>query len=236
MVVTVKDTVDIYLPEIVRFFFAGTKPIKEFAIMFDESVFKVYEDFYMVERAYYGKEKVEGKKLAQMKRIYELSAVDKPAKEMPIQPNFKHAVELINIYASPGKALAAVKEKENVSGQDLERYKAILERAQNWVERHATDRYKFKVQDKVPDSIKTQLSDSQRKALAALVQDLEEKDWNEEDLFNRFYDIAKDAGISGKEFFQAVYLALIAKKAGPRLAPFILAIGQKRVAKILKSI
>ncbi|MEE9406409.1 MAG: lysine--tRNA ligase, partial [Candidatus Aenigmarchaeota archaeon] len=236
IVVTIKDTVDIYLPEIVRFLFTSTKPIKEFAIMFDEAVFKVYEDFYTVERAYYGKEKAEGKKLAQMKRIYELSAVDKPAKDMPIQPNFKHCVELINIYGDVGKALDAVKAKEKVSGNGLERYRAILERAKNWVERHATDRYRFKVQDKVPDSVKTQLSGAQKKALEALLKDLESKDWKEEDLFNRFYKIAEGAGISGKEFFQAVYLALISKTAGPRLAPFILAIGQRRVAKILKSI
>ncbi len=235
IVVTLKDTVDIYLPEIVRFLFAGTKPIKEFAIMFDEAVFKVYEDFYMVERAYYGKEKVEGKKLAQMKRIYEMSAVDEPAKEMPIQPNFKHAVEMINIYGDAGKALAVVKAKEKVSGHDVDRYRAILERAQNWVEKHATDRYKFKVQDKVPDSIKTQLSDAQKKALSELTNVLE-KEMGEEELFNSFYKIAEGTGISGKEFFQAVYLALIAKTAGPRLAPFILAIGQERVAKILKSI
>ncbi len=235
-VIATEDVLDIYLPEILRFLFAGTKPVKEFEIALDEGVFKVYEDFYTVERAYYGKEKLEGKKLAQMKRIYEMSAVDRPAKEMPLQPNFKHCVELINIYGDVGKALAAVKAKEKVSGAGLDRYKAMLEGAKNWVEKYATERYKFKVQDRVPDSIGAQLSGSQRKALATLVSDLEEKDWYEEDLFNRFYDIAKEAGISGKEFFQAVYLALIAQKAGPRLAPFILAIGRERVAKILKSI
>jgi lysyl-tRNA synthetase class 1 len=235
VVITAGDILMVYLPEILRFLFAGTKPIKEFEIVMDEGVFKVYEDFYTVERAYYGKEKVEGKKLAQMKRIYEMSAVDKPAKDMPIQPNFKHCVELINIYGTPEKALATVKAKENVSGTGLERYRAILERAKNWIERHAPDRYKFRVQDSVPDSIKTQLSGGQRKALAALAAELG-KEWDEEGLFNRFYSIAEEAGISSKEFFQAVYMALIAKSAGPRLAPFILAIGRERVAKLLKSV
>lgn len=236
VVVTIRDALDVYLPEVLRFLFAGTKPVKEFAIMFDESVFKVYEDFYMAERAYYGRERLEGKRLAQMRRIYEMSAVDGPAKKMPIQPNFKHCVELINIHGSPEKALNAARGREGLDREDEKRYRAILERAQNWITKNAPEKYKFKVQDRVPDSVKAQLSDSQRKALAMLAEDLEKRDWKEEELFNRFYRIAEEAGISSREFFQAAYLALIAKKAGPRLAPFVLSIGLERVAKILKSI
>ncbi|MBD3263205.1 lysine--tRNA ligase, partial [Candidatus Woesearchaeota archaeon] len=45
-VITLGDTLKIYLPEIVRYLFASTKPVKEFSIATDEEVFKVFEDFY----------------------------------------------------------------------------------------------------------------------------------------------------------------------------------------------
>jgi lysyl-tRNA synthetase class 1 len=234
-VVTIRDTLDVYLPEIVRFLFAGTKPVKEFAIMFDENVFKVYEDFYTAERAYFGKEKLDEKKKAQLSRIYEMSCVEDPPGKMPIQPNFKHCVELVNIYGTPDRALKAAAKREGISGGDAKRYKAMLERASNWISKHAPDRYKFKVQDSVPRPLRDRMSAGQRKALAILADDLESKAWKEDGLFNRFYEISEEAGISSKEFFVAAYTALIAKKAGPRLAPFILAIGQERVAKLLKS-
>ena len=52
-VITLKNTLDVYLPEIIRYLFAGTKPKTEFAISFDEDVFKVYEDFYDCEKIYF---------------------------------------------------------------------------------------------------------------------------------------------------------------------------------------
>src|SRR3989344_812191 len=44
-VITLKDCLEVYEPEIVRFLFAGTRPNTEFAISFDLDVVKIYEDF-----------------------------------------------------------------------------------------------------------------------------------------------------------------------------------------------
>ena len=50
---------------------------------------------------------------------------------------------------------------------------------------------------------------------------------------NMFWDISKKQGITAPEFFRAAYSVLINKDSGPRLAPFILSIGQERVARVL---
>jgi lysyl-tRNA synthetase class 1 len=55
-------------------------------------------------------------------------------------------------------------------------------------------------------------------------------------LYNSFYEIAKHHAIAPKELFRAVYLVLMSKSSGPRLAPFILALGKDRVRAILSQV
>ena len=85
-VITLKDCLEVYEPEIVRFLFAGTRPNTEFAISFDLDVVKIYEDFDRLEKRYYEK-KVDEKD----KRIYELSCVSlkKNAPKRKIKISFR---------------------------------------------------------------------------------------------------------------------------------------------------
>jgi len=46
----------------------------------------------------------------------------------------------------------------------------------------------------------------------------------------------KKNNLKAPQFFQVVYKVLLNKEAGPRLAPFILAVGRAKVAKLLKKI
>ncbi len=230
---SIGEIADIYMPEVLRFLFAGTKPKKEFAIPVNEEIFKVYEDFYETERIYYGKEKRSKKETLQRSRIYEMSCVDRPpGKSMPVQVNFRHAVTLINIYGDTVKALQTVKAQEGLNKNDEERYGKILACAKNWIEEHAPEKYIFRLQEK--PSVK--LASKEKKAVLGLAQTLEKKPMNEKELFNAFYSICEKTGISNREFFKAVYRVLIGKESGPRLAPFILAVGRQKVAKILKQV
>jgi len=72
VVVTLKEMLEIYEPEIVRFLFAGTRPNTEFAISFDIDVIKIYADYDKLEKIYFGKEPCSKEKLPKQKRIYEL--------------------------------------------------------------------------------------------------------------------------------------------------------------------
>jgi lysyl-tRNA synthetase class 1 len=226
-IITVTDTLEIYLPEMVRFFFAGTKPNKEFSIPFDEEAIKMYEDFFKAERIYYGKEKVSARDKAHWSRVYEMSAVDKPPKTMPIQPSFRHCIELINIHKDPKRALKAIKTSNT-------RYQQMLESAKNWLEYYAPEKYKFTIQTTIPKDLK--LSTEQKHVLKELAKDLKARDWTESELFNIFGELCKAHKLEYKDLFKAAYGVLLNKEKGPRLAPFILAIGKDKVAKLFEQV
>lgn len=219
-VVTLDDMLEIYIPEIVRFIFAGTKPVKEFAISFDEDVIKVYEDFYKVERIYYGEE---SSKKEHWSRVYEMSCVTKPSKKIPSQPSFRRAITLINIYNDVDKALDSIGSSK--------RNKEVLTAAKNWLEKYAPEKYKFSLDNGGWD--KAKLSKKQEHSLIELSKELS-KNIKEDELVGIFKTISENNGITMKEFFNGVYTVLFGKDSGPRLSQFIMAVGKEKIAKILK--
>tara|TARA_Y100000310_G_C20655240_1_gene801640 strand:+ start:93 stop:1652 length:1560 start_codon:yes stop_codon:yes gene_type:complete len=229
-VLTVEDVLKIYFAEILRYQFASTKPNKEFVIPLDEEIIKTYDDFYKAERIYFGKEKVTKRDKAHWSRVYEMSCVNKPSKTMPIQPNFTHCVELVNIFAGDTKkALKKAIELDKLTKkQDIDRYASTLLCAKNWLAKYAPEKYKFELRS--PKKIN--LTKEQRETLKLLASTLEKKRHTEQTLSNEFYNIKGQTGISTGNFFKAAYLALVGKERGPRLAPFILAIGQKKAANL----
>ncbi len=217
-VITLKDCLEVYEPEIVRFLFAGTRPNTEFAISFDLDVIKIYEDFDRLEERYYTKKAGE-----RDKRIYELSSVNLK-KTKPKRIGFRHLTMLVQIYNDLKK---------------ISKNKDIQKRvmcAKNWIEKYAPDEFKFKLHEKVPQETMKELNDKQKESLKSLAIKLGKKKYDEESLFNEFYEICKTTEISNVDFFRGAYLALIGKEKGPRLAGFILAIGKDKVLKLLKEI
>ena len=69
-----------------------------------------------------------------------------------------------------------------------------------------------------------------------LLKERLKEDHDEKQLFEEFYNISKEVDIDTKEFFKAAYNLLINKDRGPKLAPFILTLGEERVVKLLGSI
>ncbi len=222
-VITLNDTLKVYIPELVRYLFASTKPNKEFSIPLDEEVIKTYEDFYRAERIYYKKEKVSAREKAHWSRVYEMSCVGTPAKKLLPQPSFRHCIELINIYRDINKALAKL-------GKSA-RNKAILACAKNWLELYAPEQYKFEVQK----SVKAKLSKTQKSAMRKLASKLKTTK-TEKQILNICREIATKHNMKIPDFFKTVYLVLLNKERGPRLAPLILAIGKNKVIQLLKKI
>ncbi len=50
---------------------------------------------------------------------------------------------------------------------------------------------------------------------------------------DRLYVVAADAGLEGPAFFKTVYMVLIGKERGPKLAGFIKTCGKEKVLAIL---
>ena len=228
VITTPKEVLEVYEPKVLRWLFAGTKPGKEFSISFDLDVLQLYEDFDECERIYFDEQAVgnEKEKLNQ-KRIYELSCIEIP-KKFPEQPGFRHLTVLAQIYG--GDLVKATK------GYNDKSVKVRAQCAYNWIQKYAPEEMKFKVHVKIGEEIKEMLSSKQKGALNLLKGKLEKNNYDNQSLFNEFYNICEEAGIKNTDFFEGAYLALIGKKKGPKLANFILALGKERVIKLLNEL
>ncbi|MCK4521021.1 MAG: lysine--tRNA ligase [Nanoarchaeota archaeon] len=235
VIITLKEMLEIYEPNLIRWLFAGSRPATEFAVSFDLDVLKLYEDFDRCERIYFKKEKIEEKEYLKQKRIYELSAVKIP-KKLPFQPSFRHLTNVIQIYQNEWDKVKDYYKKELKTKEDEERLELRFRCASNWIEKYAPDDFKFKLQDEASDEAKKQLDKNQVNALKDVAERLKKKKFTEKSLFEEFYSIVKENKLEVKDFFKAAYLVLINKERGPRLASFILAIGEEKVIGLFEKL
>ena len=232
-VMTVRDVLKVYTPELLRYLFAGTRPNTEFSISFDLDVIKVYEDFDKCERLYFGMETLSNEKeLSKQKRIYELSAVDEVSKTMPYQPSFRHLTTLLQIHELDVDKTIDYIAHELKNDFDKQRIKERAEAAKYWLENYAPEEFVFKVQS----SVQVDLAEEQKAILKVLASKLKEKEWTDKELHEEVYVLCRNHEMSPKEFFALTYRVLVNKEKGPRLASFILEIGRERVAKLFESV
>lgn len=231
-VVSLKEVLEIYQPEIVRFLFAGTRPNTEFAISFDLDVLKIYEDYDKCERIYYGIQEINENKKAKEARIYELSQTGKPEKEIPYQMPLRHLCNLLQI--NSGNIDSVISGIEDITKEQIPRFKQRAVCAWNWITNYAPEDFRFSLAD-APDT--SGFSDAEKKALQGLKSAVETlENYDEKTLAERIYEIAAETGIEPKDFFRVVYLALTGKEKGPRLAGFIMIVGKERILSILNKI
>lgn len=233
----VKDVLEIYTPEMVLFLFAGTRPNAELDISFDLDVIKIYEDFDKLERLYYGLETEKNpKKLANMKRIYELSMVNgvEIQKEMPFQPSFRH---LLSVAQSNNFDFERVK---TFYGDDIKtefeknRLKERLACAKNWLGEFAPEDMKFAFADELNEEYINSLDKNQKNAVITVRSELEKTDDTKE-LMGKFKEISQKNSVEPKEFFTIMYTIIIGKERGPRL-PNLMIENKEKVLNLLNKI
>ncbi|WP_024653389.1 lysine--tRNA ligase [Borrelia persica] len=231
-VVSLKDVLEIYTPEVTRFLFASTKPNTEFSISFDLDVIKIYEDYDKFERVYYGIDEIQEKKREAFKRIYELSQPQSPDKEIPYQIGFRHLSVICQIFeGNKDKIFTLLNDvKENQKAKLINK----IECAINWIKKFAPEDFKFSLRSKF-DNIEV-LQDNDKQAVVQLLHFLK-KDFNnitEKEIQDEIYNIARSNNIEPSLFFKQLYKILIDKDKGPKLAGFIKIIGIEKFEEIAK--
>lgn len=219
---TLNDCLEIYEPAILRFLFAGSRPSAEFAISFDLDVLKIYEDFDKCERIYYMKQEAKNEKeYWKQKRIYELSAIGDIPKRMPVQPSFRHLTNILQINKGD---LGKSKEHFDIRDDaDERRFEMRAGCAWNWLNHYAPDSLKFEVQDKVH----VKVGDKEKEIMHNIAGLLKEKKFDEKSLHDEFYRQCENMKLEPKDFFRSAYNVLINKDRGPKLAAFVLILGDK---------
>ncbi len=166
------------------------------------------------------------KEKAQLKRLYDMSNFDVP--DEPLEMSFSYACVLAQTYEDDKDAIrAALKKTGHYQPLLDEKIFGRIEKVKLWLASYAPADVKFSVQKNVPAGIL--ISTEQKKALKLLAKRLAEKEWAEKELSMEFYEIAKAVGISAKDIYQAGYRVLLNQERGPRLANFLLVLGDRAI-------
>ncbi len=237
-VISLKDWLNFAEPELLRYMMASYKP--QTVINFDlhsNKFFLLADRYEEAERAYFeknGKEDKAEKRERQLIEIYKFSQVDGAPEKMPVQLNYSNAA--IAVQTFPDKSLKELAEilhakgwihRKTLNAYDKERILKRLELAKHWLDKYAPEDVKFTVQEDVPKNLK--LDSKEKEALHLVVDALKKKEWEQNELFNEFYNICQKVGIKNTDFFKAAYNVLLNKDRGPKLAPFILALGKEKI-------
>ncbi len=98
---------------------------------------------------------------------------------------------------------------------------ALEERARYakfWLTTYAPEEFKYVLQDEMPE---VDLSDTQKKALAALAEYLQTGERTGEELHLRLHELKTEIPIQPKELFQAIYRIFLNRESGPKAGWFL---------------
>ncbi|MBS3083127.1 hypothetical protein J4454_04265, partial [Candidatus Pacearchaeota archaeon] len=124
---------------------------------------------------------------------------------------------------------------QKVNAEDKKYLKQLLIYAKNWLD--FMPEMKLEIAEKVSPEIKREFSAQEKKAISSLASFLQKtKELDGEKLQTEIYGTAKACGVHPKRLFELLYRIIINKTHGPKLGPFIVALGSERVAKLLAQV
>lgn len=206
--VSVVELLEILPQQLVRFLIAKTKLNQ--AINFDpaekDTIPTLFDDYQKAADAYFN----QGNK--DLARVFELSQTDGIKKP----PKIRFSV-LTQWVQMPNM-------ENEIKKQEFEEWAKY---ARIWVEKFAPESEKFTLKKELPKEIQN-LSKEQKIFLAKIASEIN-KTWDAEEFQKSLYEWAKKIGISSKEAFSAIYIALIGKNHGPKASWLILSLDKKFV-------
>ncbi len=188
-----------------------------------EDIPALMDEYNELENIYFGKIKLDNEaRLTKAKGLYEyVNLLNTPKTPIPYV-NYRLLVQLCKIF------------RENRNQHVIKKlidYGTIKESSQeidnliNLAGRYADDFDR-------PTKVEVQIDEVTKKSLKELAEVLS-SDTEPPDLQNAIYQIAKSNGVQPKDFFKTLYQIILASDRGPKIGPFIMDIGRKKVAQTL---
>jgi len=236
----VQEMLDIIEPEVLAFLYTKKSTVQRNLDI--KNIHLLVNDFEKAERVYFGKEKVanENDRITLI-RSYE-SAMPVIPKIIPIRIDYQFASVVAQI--SGGDVDTAIRmlrstghidpSNRTIDNNERERIRTRLNLASNWVNTF-TPENKIKINADIPDGMIKSMTIEQKNAVKDLAKMLN-RNYDQQQLYNSFYEICNQHNLKPSDFFKAMYRILINKDSGPRLAPFIIALDRTRVRQLLEQI
>lgn len=210
-----KDMSDLFTPEIFRLVLIG-KDIRE-QIDIDpagESVPRLYDLYDELA------ESVRSGASDDHSRLYALCELPerRAGFTAPWQMRFREVAFVVQM---PHLSLAeeAIRSKGDALTEDEDR--ALAERARYakfWLSAYAPEEFKYVLQEEMPEVV---LSETQKKALALLVEYLQGGERTGEELHLRLHEMKTGVPIQPKELFQAIHRIFLDRDSGPKAGWFL---------------
>jgi lysyl-tRNA synthetase class 1 len=213
VVVTIKEMLDVVPPEVLRYLIIRNKPEKH--IEFDPGLPLLN----LVDE--YDQRKGD-------ERALKLSAI---GESQPFNIPFRHMVTAAQIARGDRELLIKALQR---SGYDTSRRGEILSRTENvekWLERYAPAFVKFQLREELPAAVKN-ASPEEKRGLEILADGIEGKTAAE--IHDLVYAVAQEIGVDPKRFFQAIYLAFLGDRQGPKLGWFLASLDRQFVKRRLQ--
>jgi lysyl-tRNA synthetase class 1 len=180
-----------------------------------------------LEDVYFGKKQVAERDVVKLKGLYEYCWVMKPPAKPSIHVPYNMLAFLVKM--APQDCLNEFLTEKLQSYRYLQKNQQVdaalasrVEYALNWVQ-------DFEEIKETPVT----LSEAEKTAVTDLVNVLEAADDSDE-IQNAIFNAAKTNGLKPGAFFKTLYLILMGAPQGPRLGPYILAMGKQNVVAALR--
>lgn len=188
-----------------------------------EDIPALMDEYNELENIYFGKIKLENEtKTIRAKGLYEyVNLLDVPKNPKPYV-NYRLLVQLCNLFKEQRNQLVIKKLMEyGTIKESTPEIDNLISLAGNYSDDF--DR---------PSKVEIQLDEQTKKAIKNLADILAAENEPVE-LQNSIYQIAKNMGLQPKDFFKTLYQIILASDRGPKIGPFIIDIGRKKVAHTL---
>ncbi|OLS16624.1 MAG: Lysine--tRNA ligase [Candidatus Heimdallarchaeota archaeon LC_3] len=218
---------------IIKYLLARKRP--KSTIEFDpiDGLGDVYRDYDKTEKMYY--EAIMDKKLLEndvyfnAHRLFQLCYVGKFYDELPPQIEFKFGVMLVQITDTTEQAIERLKEKGHIDsdvGEDkLDRLKLRLNFLRKWVKDLAPEDKIIKISS---GKIKN-IGEMDKKFITDVITTIRESNNDENKLREGFRTVYSNHNLSPSDFHSKIYKFLFNKNSGPRLVPYIVYTGEKKI-------
>jgi len=222
---TAREIADLVPPEILRYLLVKQVPNRP--IDFDpegDTIPRLFDQHDEAAKWYFEKGEKDVMQ-TDLGRAFELSQITdkKPVKKF--YPRFSQLVFIMQI-----PRLDVYEEVEKMKGSkltkaDKEEIDLRMQYAKKWLETYAPDRYRYELQESLPDTSKD-LTDVQKQFLRLLSDKLSSIDkWEGELIHGQVHEVAKgNDNFTPKDCFQAIYKIFLAKEYGPQVGWFLSAL------------
>ncbi len=226
-VVYPEEWLEVAPPQLLRFLYCK-KIMKSRSFSWRELP-KLYDEYDRVARVYFGMERAENEaKERHLRRLYEFAQVGEPMKPVPLP--FSHAAVVACLFED-GEALESLKRSGHYSQEVEEELRQRIAHARAWVERYAPEMRLSLLQDF--GEVRERL-DAEQLAFLCRLREVIEKQPEGERLQEEMFRLAKEMGLGGRRAFEAVYLAMLGRRSGPRAGPFVASLRREWVLQRLE--